>query len=134
MASGAGSVVVAWREGSISIGLINNLDRPAVEVAPGVLRRGIVGRDTGSDSLTTSYVTIAPGATTPIHRHQVEEAMFLCQGQGLAVLDDETFPVQAPVTLLAPPGVKHGFINNSSAPMVVSGNFPALDVQTITVT
>jgi quercetin dioxygenase-like cupin family protein len=64
----------------------------------------------------------------------VEEAMFLCQGQGLAVLDDETFPVQAPVTLLAPPGVKHGFINNSSAPMVVSGNFPALDVQTITVT
>jgi quercetin dioxygenase-like cupin family protein len=115
------------------MGLINNLDRPAAEVAPGVVRRPIVGRDTGSDSLTTSYVTIAPGATTLVHRHQVEEAMFLCKGEGLAVLGDETFPVKAPATLLAPPGVPHGFINNSSAPMVVSGNFPALDVETVTV-
>ena len=116
------------------MGLINNLDQPAVEAAPGVLRRGIVGRDTGSDSLTTSYVTIAPGATTPVHWHQVEEAMFLCQGEGLAILGDETFPVKAPATVLSPPGVKHGFINNSSAPMVVSGNFPTLDVGTKTET
>ncbi len=107
---------------------------PRLTVAlPGVLRRPIVGRDTGAGSLTTSYVTIAPGATTPVHRHQVEEAMFLCQGEGLAVLGDETFPVKAPATLLAPAGVKHGFTNNSSAPMVVSGNFPALDVETVTV-
>jgi quercetin dioxygenase-like cupin family protein len=74
------------------MGLMNNPDRPAVEVAPGVLRRAIVGRDTGAGSLTTSYVTIAPGATTPIHRHQVEEAMFLCQGEGLAVLGRRNVP------------------------------------------
>jgi quercetin dioxygenase-like cupin family protein len=115
------------------MGLINNLDQPTVEAAPGVLRRAIVGRDTGSDSLTTSYVTIAPGASTPVHRHQVEEAMFLCQGEGLAVFGEETFPVKAPATLLAPPGVPHGFINNSPAAMVVSGNFPSLDVETVTV-
>jgi quercetin dioxygenase-like cupin family protein len=115
------------------MGLIDNLDQPAVEAAPGVLRRAIVGRDTGATSLTTSYVTIAPGAATPVHRHQVEEAMFLAGGEGLAILGDETFPMKAPATLLAPPGVKHGFINNSSAPMVVSGNFPALDVNTETV-
>ena len=115
------------------MGLIDNLDQPAVEAAPGVLRRAIVGRDTGATSLTTSYVTIAPGAATPVHRHQVEEAMFLAEGEGLAILGDETFPVKAPATLLAPPGVKHGFTNNSSAPMVVSGNFPALDVNTETV-
>jgi quercetin dioxygenase-like cupin family protein len=89
------------------MGLINNLDRPAVEAAP--------------------------GASTPVHRHQVEEAMFLCQGEGLAIFGDETFPAKAPATLLAPPGVKHGFINNSSAPMAVNGNFPALDVETQTV-
>jgi quercetin dioxygenase-like cupin family protein len=115
------------------MGLINNSDRPATEVAPGVVRRAIVGRDTGSDSLTTSYVTIAPGASTPVHLHQVEEAMFVCQGEGLAILGDATFTVRAPATVLSPPGVKHGFINNSSAPMVVSGNFPVLDVETTTV-
>ena len=27
--------------------------------------------------------------------------MFLCQGEGLAILGDETFPVRAPATLLA---------------------------------
>jgi len=64
------------------MGLINNLDQPAVEAAPGVLRRGVVGRDTGSDSLTTSYVTIAPGATTPVHWHQVEEAMSSARARG----------------------------------------------------
>ena len=73
------------------MGLINNPDRPAVEVAPGVLRRAIVNRDTGAGSLTTSYVTIAPGASTPVHRHQVEEAMFLCQAKGWPSLGDETF-------------------------------------------
>jgi hypothetical protein len=40
---------------------------------------------------------------------------------------------EGPATLLAAPGVTYGFINNSSAPMVVSGNFPALDVETLTV-
>jgi quercetin dioxygenase-like cupin family protein len=55
------------------------------------------------------------------------------KGEGLAILGDATFTVRAPATVLSPPGVKHGFINNSSAPMVVSGNFPALDVETTTV-
>ncbi len=40
--------------------------------------------------------------------------MFLCQGEGLAILGGEMFPMKAPATLLAPPGVKHGFMNNSS--------------------
>jgi hypothetical protein len=44
--------------------------------------------------------------------------MFLCQGEGLAILGDETLPVKAPATLLASPGV--------------SGNFPSLDVETTT--
>jgi quercetin dioxygenase-like cupin family protein len=113
------------------MGLINHGDHSAAEMAPGVLRRAIVGRDTGAYSLTTSYVTIAPGATTTVHHHQVEEAMFLSEGQGLAILGDETFPIEAPATLLAPAGVKHGFSNNSSSRMVVSGIFPTLDVETV---
>jgi hypothetical protein len=58
--------------------------------------------------------------------------MLLCQGQRLPILGGETFPVKAPAILLAPRR-KHGFINNSCAPMAVSGNFPALGVETKTV-
>jgi quercetin dioxygenase-like cupin family protein len=113
------------------MGLINHADRPVDELAPGFLRRLIVGRDTGAGSLTTSYVTLAPGAKATVHHHQVEEAMFLSEGEGLAILGDETFPIKAPATLLAPPGVKHGFVNNSARPMIVSGIFPTLDVETV---
>lgn len=65
------------------MGLINNVDRPAVEVAPGVLRRPIVGRDTGAGSLTTSYVTIAPAGlaellTDPAARPQVRAQCSSC--------------------------------------------------------
>jgi len=114
-----------------SVGLINHLDQSSVELAPGVVRRVIVGRHTGADTLTTSYVVIAPGATAAVHHHQVEEAMFLSSGEGLAILGDESFPIHAPATLLAPAGVKHGFHNNSAHPMVVSGIFPSLDVETV---
>ena len=114
------------------MGLINNLDRPAVEVAPGVLRRTIVGRDTGAGSLTTSYVTVAPGATTPVHRHQVEEAMFLCQGEGLAILGDETFPMKAPATLLCATAEAR-LHKQQLRPYGRERQFPALDVETQTV-
>lgn len=41
------------------MGLIDNLDRPAVEVAPGVLRRAIVGQDTGAALLTTGLMVVS---------------------------------------------------------------------------
>ena len=113
------------------MGLINHADCAANELAPGVLRRVIVGSDTGANSLTTTQVTIAPGAKATVHHHQVEEAMFLSEGEGLAILGDDTFAIKAPATLLAPAGVQHGFVNNSSSPMVVTGIFPTLDVQTV---
>ena len=73
------------------MGLINNPDRPAVEVAPGVLRRAIVSRDTGAGSLTTSYVTIAPSATTPIHRTRWKKRCSFARAKGWPSLGDETF-------------------------------------------
>ncbi len=90
-----------------------------------------MGRDTGAGSLTTSYVTIEVGATATVHHHQIEEAMFLSEGEGLAILGDERFPIKAPATLLAPAGVQHGFVNTGSSRMVVSGIFPTLDVETV---
>jgi mannose-6-phosphate isomerase-like protein (cupin superfamily) len=119
------------QEGGSTMGLINHTDRAAVELAPGVMRRAIMGRDTGADSLTTSYVIIEPGATATVHHHQVEEAMFLSEGEGVANLGDERLPIKAPATLYARAGVRHGFFNNSSARMVVSGIFPTLDVETV---
>jgi mannose-6-phosphate isomerase-like protein (cupin superfamily) len=109
--------------------LIRHSERPEADPYPGVKRQSIVGRDTGAGSLHTSWVTIAPGARAYVHRHKVEEAMLIVAGEGLAILGDETMPVQANETLLAPAGVRHGFVNTGSEPLIVSGIFPTVDVE-----
>ncbi len=53
------------------------------------------------------------------------------EGEGLAILGDERFPIKANETLLAPAGVKHGFVNTGSRPMVVTTAFPAVDIEVI---
>ena len=113
------------------MGLIRHDDREKTEPYPGVTRRQIVARDNGAGALSTSLVSIQPGATALAHRHKIEEAMLVIEGEGLAILGDEQFPIKANETLLAPAGVKHGFINTGSKPMLVSGIFPAVDVEVI---
>ena len=56
--------------------------------------------------------------------------MLVIAGEGLGVLGDDQFPVKSSETLLAPAGVKHGFINTGPVPMIVTGNFPAVDIET----
>jgi quercetin dioxygenase-like cupin family protein len=113
------------------MGIIRHEEREKKELAPGVIRQAIVGRDTGAGALTTSYVSLAPGAKSPIHHHKIEEAMLVIAGQGLAVVNGESMPIKAGETLLSPAGETHGFINTGSVPMIVSGIFPTVDVEVI---
>jgi mannose-6-phosphate isomerase-like protein (cupin superfamily) len=38
-------------------------------------------------------------------------------------------PIKAHETLLAPAGVKHGFVNTGSVPMVLTTAFPTVDIE-----
>lgn len=111
------------------MGLIRHDDREKTEPYPGVTRQQIVHRDTGAGAISTGLLTIQPGATARVHRHKTEEAMLVVWGEGLAILGDERFPIKANETLLAPAGVRHGFVNTGSQPMVVSTAFPAIDIE-----
>jgi quercetin dioxygenase-like cupin family protein len=113
------------------MGLIRHDEREKANPYPGVTRQVIVGRETGAGALSTSLLTIEPGATATVHRHKIEEAMLVIEGEGLAILGDERFPIKANETLLAPAGVRHGFVNTGSRTMVVSGIFPAVDIEVI---
>ena len=113
--------------------LIRHSEREKARPYPGVTRQRIVDRDTGAGALSTSLVTIEPGATVQSHRHKIEEAMLIMEGEGLAILGDERMPIKAGETLHAPAGVKHGFVNTGSVPLVVSGIFPAVDIEIILV-
>jgi mannose-6-phosphate isomerase-like protein (cupin superfamily) len=109
--------------------IIRHSEREKKEPYPGVIRQAIVDRDSGGGALHTTYITIAPGSSVRVHRHKVEEAMMVLAGEGLAVLGDEQMPIKAHETLLAPAGVKHGFVNTGSVPMVLTTAFPTVDIE-----
>ena len=111
--------------------IIRHSEREKAQLAPGVTRQVIVSRETGSGALTTSYVVIAPGASSPIHRHKVEEGMLIMAGEGLAIVNGQEVPIKANETLLSPAGETHGFVNTGSEPLVVTGIFPTVDVEII---
>ena len=112
------------------MGLIRHSDGVPDEPEPGIHRVTIVHRASGAGALTTRLVTIDPGVRTRLHWHKVEEAMMVLEGEGQAVLGDETFPIKAGEALLGPAGIRHGFINTGSVPMRLAVAFPAVEVET----
>ena len=75
---------------------------------------------------------IAPGAqiTTYIHP-DTEEAMVIVEGQLEAVLGNEVINLGPGDTVLAPVGVKHGFINRSGENAVLLASFTKTSFQRV---
>jgi mannose-6-phosphate isomerase-like protein (cupin superfamily) len=112
------------------MGLIRHSEGLVDSPEPGINRVTIVHRGSGAGALTTRLVTIDPGVRTTPHWHKIEEAMMVLEGEGQAVLGDETLPIKAGETLLGPAGIRHGFINTGSAPLRLAVAFPAVEVET----
>ena len=99
------------------------------EMAPGVRRSRIVDGELGADSLTVADLTLFPEGKVPTHIHPTEEAMVILEGELDAILGNEVIKVTAGQTVLAPPQVRHGFINNSGAPARLMAIFPTADME-----
>ena len=107
--------------------------QPITQLAPGVARLAMLDGARGSESITIAEVTIQPGSKTPVHYHPTEEAMVILEGELEAILGDERFTVRVGNTLVAPPTVKHGFVNRSNRPARLFGIHPTANVTTIVV-
>jgi mannose-6-phosphate isomerase-like protein (cupin superfamily) len=58
--------------------------------------------------------------------HNAEEAFFIFEGSGLALVDGEEFPVEAGTAVLASTGVAHGFKNNTAKPLKMAFFYPVI--------
>ncbi len=77
----------------------------------GIPRTILVDAIHGAKSLWVGHLEIAPGAMVTTHIHpDTEEAMVIVEGQLEAVLGDEVVTLAPGDTVLAPAGVKHGFV------------------------
>ena len=92
-------------------------DLPSISRAKGVVTQPLVMSERGSTSLTMGMSTFQPGATIPLHTHNVEEAIVILEGEAVAIIDGVETVVQANDVTFVPPGVPHHFRNDSDATM-----------------
>ena len=94
---------------------------------PGVSSHVLLNADVGSGAVTLGELIVEPGGHLRPHTHLVEEAFWVYEGSGLAIVGDQEIPVSAGTAILAPTGIPHGFRNNSNAPLKVAYFYPALN-------
>ena len=109
--------------------ILNIEDVNEEEMSPGTRRWAIVDGTKGADSLSIGDLTLAPGSKVTNHIHPTEEAMVILEGELDAVLGDDVVKVGPGQTVLAPPGVRHGFVNNSGAPARLMAIFPTATIE-----
>ena len=99
------------------------------ELSPGVERYALVDGDKGAESTSVGDVLVGVNGVVPTHIHPTEEAMVILQGEMDAILGDDVITVTEGQTVLAPPGVRHGFVNRSGAPARVLAIFPTANME-----
>ena len=109
--------------------ILDKNDSDREERFPGVDRWQVVSGDKGADSLNVGHLTFDPTGAVPTHTHPTEEAMLVLEGELEAVLGDQTTVVKAGQTVLAPAGVKHGFVNRSDGKASLLAIFPTTDIE-----
>ena len=112
--------------------ILYQTDTKTEEGYPGIPRTILVDASHGAKSLWVGHLEITPGAqvTTYIHP-DTEEAMVIVEGQLEAVLGNEVINLGPGDTVLAPVGMKHGFINRSGENAVFLASFPKTSFQRV---
>ena len=61
--------------------------------------------------------TLSPGAQTPAHYHECEEAVIIQSGPGCILAEDQKLELTQDGTVIIPLKVVHQIVNGSNAPM-----------------
>ena len=114
--------------------IIHYTDAESGEGYPGVNRAILVDARNGALSLYIGHLTIVPGGRISTHPHpDTEEAMVIVEGNLEAILGDEVVTLGPGDTVLAPAGVKHGFVNRSQSNAVLVAAFPQTSFERVIV-
>lgn len=109
--------------------ILKMTDSDRDNLGPGADRWTLVDGERGAESLSVGDLHLASDATVRTHTHPTEEAMVILEGELDAILGDEVVKVTAGDTVLAPIGVKHGFLNRSGKPARLMAIFPTATIE-----
>ena len=107
---------------------------PSEDAYPGVPRSVLVDARQGAQSLNVGHLTIGVGNSITTHIHpDTEETMVIVEGTLESILGDEVVTVGPGDAVVAPAGIKHGFVNRSSAPARILAIFPKTEFERVLV-
>jgi len=89
-------------------------DVEAIEDAPGVIRRVVVGPEHGAPRFAMRVFELAPGSSTPFHSHWWEHEVFVLSGQGVFKCNATETPVRHGTAVFVAPDEEHCFSNTGN--------------------
>ena len=92
----------------------NYLETEAIEDAPGVLRRVVIGADDGAPTFVMRVFEVKPGSSTPFHSHSWEHEVFILSGKGIVKGEGKEKPIAEGTVVFVAPNEEHCFTNTSS--------------------
>jgi len=95
----------------------NYLDTEAVEVAPGVLCRVVIGADDGAPTFIMRVFEVKSGSSTPFHSHSWEHEVFILSGKGIVKGREKEKLLGEGTVVFVAPNEDHCFINTGSDPL-----------------
>lgn len=87
-----------------------NVDVPTVELAPNLTSNPVI-----AGGMALSYITFAPHAVAPVHRHDEEQIVFVLEGELEFEVGGETRLLRPGMGIVIPPNVPHGARTYDSA-------------------
>lgn len=99
---------------------------------PGLTHQTLAGPEHGMKALEMWQQTIAPGAGTPVHRHDCEEAILIVRGSGRLTIEGVDTDFGPNSTLQIPRNVIHQIVNTGSEEMFLVAALGQAPVQVCT--
>ena len=95
---------------------------------PGIVHRTLAGPRDGMKNMEVWLQTIAPGAETPMHRHDCEEVIVILSGSGTCEIEGEVRSFGPGSTIVVPPNVVHRLANTGTVDMQAVAGLSAAPV------
>jgi len=99
---------------------IQHLDTIPLFDLPGLRHQTLASRAGGINSFEVWHETLAPGAATPLHRHDCEEVIIFTGGTGTMRHEGVDTPCKAGTVLLCQPNELHEIINTGTTDLTLN--------------
>jgi quercetin dioxygenase-like cupin family protein len=95
----------------IKIEHYTHIEAQAVENAPGVTIRWVIGKEDGAPNFAMRVFEVEPGRGTPYHQHDWEHEVFILDGEGAVQGQSGQVHLSAGTVVYVPPMELHQFLN-----------------------